>query len=212
MKKEHTYVECQGCKWQIEQNIVPDRDWEKNPCLKCNNTRLVIDPRELLCNMCGETVCPIGTHNEQYPHGLFEAKVTGGYDSYHLLDMNQYTFSFCEKCLRQMFIQCKIKPQVHDMNFGDDFANLTLVEGPEQAWLSDQESYEYRVWLDNGGHHQAYLNKTCNMRKDCTNKAVYTRHINDDFSEECCCEEHKTKDGGSIKHVKFIPNVLKPFL
>lgn len=202
MKKEHTYVKCQACEWQLEN--YPDRDWKENPCRQCNNTRQVVDPREILCNLCGETMCPIGTHNEQYPHGLYKAKVMGGYDSYHLLDMNRYTFSFCEKCLRELFIQCKIKPDVDDMDFDD---NAT-----ECGWEQDQSSYEYRVWCDSGGAHQAYLNKTCNMKKDCPNKAVYTRLINDNFSEECCCEEHKRKDGGSIKHVKFITQVFKPFL
>lgn len=203
MKKQHTYVECHHCKWQLEN--YPDRDWVKDPCDRCKNTRKVIDPKEILCNMCGESMCPLGTHNEQYPHGLHDASVMGGYESYHLFDMTRYTFSFCEKCLRQLFMQCKIKPDVVDMDFD---GNVTR----EEAYQQDQEWYEYRLWKDAGGAHQAYLDKRCNMRKDCPNKAVYTRRINGDFSEECCCEEHKTKDGGSIKHVKFISNVLKPFL
>lgn len=118
--------------------------------------------------------------------------------------MNRYTFSFCEKCLRQLFMQCKIKPQVDEMNFDGG--------AMEDSWEADQEAYEFRLWRDNGGHHQAYLDKRCNVKKDCPNRAVYTRLINNDFSEECCCEEHKRKDGGSIKHVKFISNILKPFL
>lgn len=204
MKKKNNYVECQGCKWQIEQNIVPNRDWAKNPCPKCNNTRQVTDPREILCNLCGECMCPIGTMNEQYPHGLHNAKVVGGYDSYHLLDMNRYTFSFCEKCLRQLFIQCKIKPEVDEVDFSGG--------STEDSWESDQSSYEYRVWVDSGALHQSYLDKKCNVKKDCPNKAAYTRMINNHFSEECTCEEHKGTDGGSYKYVKFIPNVLKPFL
>lgn len=210
MKKEHTYVECQSCKWRLEQNIATDYDWEENPCRHCNNARVVIDPRELLCNMCGECVCPIGTMNEQYPHGLFNAKVTGGYDSYHLLDMNQYKFSFCEKCLRQMFMQCKIKPEVHDMNIGSD---LIAIEGDEQSWEQDQEYYEYRLWKDNGGYHQAYLDGKCNSKKDCPNRAVYTLLHNDtEFTEDALCEEHKGNKYFNSTLTKFIPNVLKPFL
>lgn len=204
MKKAHTYVECHHCKWQLEN--YPDRDWAKDPCAQCKNTRKVIDPKEILCNMCGESMCPIGTHNEQYPHGLHNAKVIGGYESYHLLDMNRYTFSFCEKCLRQLFIQCKIKPDVDEMNFGGG--------STEDSWEADQEAYEYRVWKDNGGHHQAYLDRKCNLVKDCPNTALYTRLYRGEFTEDCCCEEHKDRwyHSNYSSNTKFIQNMLKPFL
>lgn len=156
--------------------------------------------------MCGETMCPIGTHNEQYPHGLHEAQVIGGYESYHLFDMTRYTFSFCEKCLRTMFNQCKIKPIVSYMDFDGNVAR-------EESYQRDLEDYEYRVWKDSGGHHQAYLDRKCNFVKDCPNRAVYTQLISNDFTEGCCCEEHKNLFGyGNSKLTKFIPNVLKPFL
>jgi len=109
-------------------------------------------------------MCPIGTMNEQIPHGLIDAQVTGGYDSYHLFDMTSYKFNFCEKCLRQLFMQCKIKPFISDVDGGDHTT--------EDAWNIDQEYYEYRLWTDNGGRHQAYINKKCNMKKDCPNDAV----------------------------------------
>lgn len=198
MKK---YVKCRTCEWQLENN--PDRNWDEIPCNSCKNTREVIDPKDILCNMCGESMCPIGTMNEQIPHGLHNVKIEGGYDSYHLLDMTQYTFSFCEKCLRQMFMACKIKPEVSDFNFNEiplDF---------EQ----DQISYEYRVWVDNGWHHQAYLNKKCNAIKDCPNTAIFTLlHDDKDFTENTFCEEHKNKAYFNSNLVKFIPNVLKSFL
>jgi len=198
MNEKHNYVDCDRCgHWADDRR-------RKEVCEQCNNTRKTIDPKEILCNRCGGPQRPLGTHNEQYPHGLEDAEVTGGYESYHLFDMTTYKFSICEKCLREMFNQFKIKPTVFDRMSGS--------EEIADPWTQDQEWYEYRIWKDGGGHHQAYLNKTCNMRKDCPNKAVYTRRINGDFSEDCCCEEHRTKDGGSIKHVKFIPNVLKPFL
>ncbi len=173
---------------------------------------------EIFCNLCGESCCPSGTNrwgpwSSEYNHGLLNAKVVGAYHSNHLLDMNQYAFSFCELCLRKLFIQCKIKPRINDMQFPPVLdKDSSLIEGEEVTWEYDQEIWEYRMWEDSGGHHQAYLNKKCNERKDCPNDAVYTRMINDHFSEECCCEEHKGKDGNSYKYVKFIPNVLKPFL
>jgi hypothetical protein len=203
MKKEHNYVDCQRCDhWD-------DNYRREHICTGCNNTRKVIDPREILCNLCGESVCPIGTTNEQYPHGLYNAQVVGGYDSYHLFDMTRYTFSFCEKCLRQLFIQCKIKPVIDDLDFAGG--------SEESNWERDQRYYEFNLWKDNGGHHQAYINGKCNAIKDCSNKAVYTRlhHGNKDneFTENCCCEEHKELHSYvNSKLTKFIPNVLKPFL
>lgn len=208
MSQKHNYVECHHCNWRVEQQ--PDFDWAANPCTKCHNTRSIIDPKELLCNLCGGQMCHeikkrSGLWSTKDPHGLYDISVTGGYESYHLLDLNRYTFSFCEECLRKLFVQCKIKPRVVGVTCDDS-------ELEEYSWEQDQKSYEYRVWQDAGHHHDAYMNGRCNSAKDCSNKAVYTRYINDRFSEDCCCEEHKFKDGGSYKHVKFIPNVLKPFL
>jgi hypothetical protein len=197
---EHTYVSCNSCEnW--------DDDYRRTHiCKLCNNVKMVIDPKEVLCNLCGECMCPLGTINEQHPHGLHNAHVMGGYDSYHLLDMSQYTFSLCEKCLRQLFMRCKIKPNIVEMSFDEDFST-------EETWERDQEYYEYRVWKDTGGYHQAYLNKKCNSIKDCPNKAVYTVLRNGDFTENCACEEHKdTFFPISDDLVKFIPNVLKAFL
>jgi hypothetical protein len=167
---------------------------------------------EVLCNMCGESCCPneevpSGTWRSDTPHGLIRANVTGGYDSYHLFDLTEYIFSFCEKCLRKLFIQCAIKPKIH----------YVLADGnpfEKGSWEKDIEAYEYRVWRDDGGHHQAYLNKFCNRKKNCSNRAIYTVLISSDFSEECVCEEHKDSWGHVINAelVPFISNGLKAFL
>lgn len=204
MKKEHTYVECKQCDNWIDEFRI------SNLCKVCNNSRLMIDPNELLCNLCGETVCPIGTMNEVYPHGLYNAKVTGGYESYHLSDMTSYTFSFCEKCLRNLFMKCKIKPllNVSDIDFGGSLAR-------EQLWEDDQSFYEFRVWEDAGGRHQAYVDGKCNAVKDCDNKALYTKYDSyKEFTEDCSCEEHKNHllIYAGVTLVKFIPNNLKAFL
>jgi hypothetical protein len=197
IEKELNLVACTRCAlWDDKRRYF-------EACSFCHNTKKVIAPETVLCNMCGGPQRPLGTHNEQYPHGLEKVSVEGGYDSYHLFDCTSYTFSFCEKCLRELFTKCKIPPTV--------CCRLDPIDSPTN-YAQDLEEYEYRLWKDNGGHHQAYLNKTCNLKKDCHNKAVYTRRINGDFSEDCSCEDHKTQDGGSYKNVKFIPNVLKPFL
>jgi len=178
----------------------------------------MINPDELLCNLCGGPMCPhevkmSGTWQSDVRHGLVDAKVVGGYESYHLLDMNQYTFSFCEQCLRKLFVQCKIKPEVHRMNFSSGLVG-DLEEREEYPWEDDQKSYEYRVWCDDGKHHQAYLNKKCNAAADCPEKAFYTVWLSDHFTEDSCCEEHTSRWRNCVnaKLVPFIPNVLKPFL
>lgn len=198
MNKEHTYVDCSRCgHWQDDYR-------RTHVCEQCNNTRKTIDPQEILCNLCGGPQRPLGTSNEQYPHGLEDAKVTGGYDSYHLFDMTTYTFSFCEECLRKLFNQCKIPPKV------EDTMELRAVE---YAWTKDQELYEYRVWKDEGGHHKAYMEKRCNSIKDCPNRAVYTLLHNGDFSEDSACEEHKlTQCYSNTRYTKFISPVLRAFL
>jgi hypothetical protein len=191
-------VECNRCgHWSDERRL-------KEVCEQCNNTRKTVDPSTILCNRCGECMRPLGTMNEQYPHGLEKAEVTGGYDSYHLFDMTTYKFSICEKCLRELFNQFKIKPGVED--------RIDLQPIP-YAWEKDQEAYEYRVWKDEGGHHKAYMSKLCNAAKDCPNRAVYTVLHNGNFSEDSCCEQHKENHLYSNSRLtKFISPVLRAFL
>lgn len=204
MKKEPAYVKCRRC--AIDESM--DVRLRRDHCSICNDTHQVIDPQTILCNLCGECLCPAGSIMDQTPLGLFNATVSGGYDSYHLLDSNQYIFNFCEKCLRQLFIQCKIKPDIR-------YANCNTEGGfTEETWEADQSMYEYKVWCDNGGHHQAYLDKLCNTKKDCPNKAVYTVFSYDHFTEDSSCEEHKDvwSRSFSTKLVPFITNVFRPFL
>jgi hypothetical protein len=196
--KPINYVKCARCAGWEERKF-------QEVCENCNNTGMCQDPKDILCNLCAGPMRPLGTHNEFYSHGLENAVVQAGYDSYHLLDMNVYKFSFCEKCLRELFIQCKIKPDMND----------SYHSSPEHpaTWESDQAYYEYRVWKDAGFHHQAYLDRKCNFVKDCPNTAIYTQLISGDFTEDCSCEEHKEIWKFSNSQLtKFISNVLKPFL
>ncbi len=199
------YVKCKYCANKYED---PDHNAYENPCHLCKNSGIVPDPKEILCNLCGEYMCPLGTYSEQVPHGLYDAKVMGGYESYHLFDTTTYIFSFCEKCLRNLFVQCKIKPIIYDT----DIVNGTYSR--EEIWEEDQAAYEYRLWYDTGGHHQAYINGKCNCVKDCPNDAIYTVLLSKDFSEDAVCEEHAPKYNKTINAtlVKFIPNILKAFL
>lgn len=161
--------------------------------------------------MCGECLCPheekiSGKWSSVYPHGLVDASVQGGYESYHLLDMSVYNFSICEKCLRVLFNQFKIPPEVIDKTYG--------IDDDRDEWEFDQRAYEYRVWKDSGAHHEAYMNRRCNAVKDCPNRAEWTIRISGDFTEDCACDEHKNAahNCSNCTKVKFIPNVLKLFL
>lgn len=194
------FVICKSCAHWGEDT----RD--KHVCTECNNSCKVQNPLTILCNLCGGSMCHPEAYNEQIPYGLHKAKVTGGYDSRHLFDMNTYIFSFCEECLRKLFISCKIKPEVYDTDF-----NGNCIE--KYSWESDQKSYEYRLWEEAGGTHQAYMNGLCNLAKECPNKAKYTKFRYDEFTEECCCEDHKpVKEYSHTKWVRFIPHTLKVFL
>ncbi len=199
---EPTYVECDRCKnWQHDYK-------SERLCPKCQNTRKVRNPLEILCNLCGECMCPIGTYNEQNPNGLYLATVMGGYDSYELLDCHNYTFNLCEKCLRTLFQQAKIKPEIREVSLG-----MLESERPI-SWEEDNTWYEYKVWRDNGGHHNAYMNQKCNAVKDCPNKAKYTVWYSEEFSEDALCEEHKDHQKFCVNATltEFVQNKLKPFL
>lgn len=199
MEQETKLVDCNRCgHWSDERRF-------KEVCEQCNNTRKTVDPSTILCNRCGECMRPLGTHNEQYPHGLEGAAIQGGYDSYHLLDCTTYKFSICEKCLRELFNQFKIKPTIID--------SLGTIDEKEDPWVLDQTAYEYRVWKDEGGHHKAYMEKRCNSVKDCPTRAVYTLLHSGDFSEDSACEEHKlTRCYSNTRLTKFISPALRAFL
>lgn len=195
-----TLIDCEWCKnWGEDQRF-------NSHCLWCKDKRKVIEPSQVLCNLCGGKMTPIHDHNSNEIMGLQDLVVVGGYNSYHLSDMNIYTFSLCEECLRKLFVQSKIKPLV--------FYSMGPID--RDHWEEDQRWYEYRVWKDTGGYHQAYMDGKCNAIKDCSNDAIYTvlhGGEDDEFSEGAHCEEHKDLHGAiNNRLTKFIPANLKAFL
>lgn len=210
MLKSKNLVTCNFCEhWDTDRHFY-------HKCKYCKSTGQVPDPEEQLCNLCGECLCY--TYDKdlivQNPNGLVNAKILGGYYSYHLSDMNTYIFSLCEKCLRNLFVQCKIKPEIYNTRFQDG----ELAE--EISWEKDQSIYEERVWQDSKMPHQNYLNKKCNSNKDCPNDAVYSIFFDDDyeegtaFTENTSCEDHKyywkNNMGATLK--PYVSNTLKIFL
>lgn len=71
------------------------------------DTEVVEDIR---CNKCGETCVKFlgGSKDFKDFYGLIEAVVSGGYESTDLEDTVTYTFSLCEKCLKELFDTFKI--------------------------------------------------------------------------------------------------------
>lgn len=201
MMDKKNFVTCQNCShWSDESRV-------DNLCKRCNNSKLVLNPKDLLCNMCGGNMCH---ENAQYPQGLFNISVSGGFGSYYLFDCTSYIFSLCEKCLRKSFNEFIIKPKVFESGCWYDYEND--IHKNDIPWEEDQKMYEDRLWVDSGGPHKAYLNNKCNVIRDCSNDALYTIFINDKFTEKCCCAEHEDLRPFSSKLVKFIPNKLKAFL
>lgn len=176
-------------------------------CPTCDDTRLI---QEHPCNLCGEDMTMLnGVDNGQIA-GLKDISVMGGYNSYHLFDLDNYKFSFCEKCLRKLFEQCVIKPKI-----------TSFVIDKNISWEEDQTAYEYRVWKNDGGFRQAYLNRQCNAIKDCPNKAIYSLQIDsgteyETITEQAFCEECSKNPGYPVsyteKFVKFVSNQVRPFL
>jgi hypothetical protein len=64
----------------------------------------LLDIEENPCNNCGDTI------HKQY--GLINISYTGGYFSDHLIDLHEYKFSLCEKCLKLLFCNFHIPPKV----------------------------------------------------------------------------------------------------
>lgn len=196
------YVVCQSCiNWDDDQRINKD-------CYLCKGKRIVKDPEERFCNKCAGRLCPTkGNINYQSPDGLVDAKVVGGPESTHLSDMVAYHFSLCELCLRHLFNECLIPPEVQEYN-SSNFDDII-------SYQTDRDQYEYSEWKKTDKFIENYKNKICNCAKDCKNEAKFTiLNGSQTFSEDCCCEPHKEnyKNHNWVKLVPFISNTLKSFI
>lgn len=63
---------------------------------------------DVICNQCGNS-CKVEPHDF---YGLIEIGYTGGYCSTHFGDMEQHSFSLCEKCLRELIDKFSINSLV----------------------------------------------------------------------------------------------------
>ncbi len=67
--------------------------------------RQVEEISNILCNKCGGSLIPEACTKHKFKefYGLVEANVSGGFFSEHLSDEEEYEFSLCEFCLKQLF-------------------------------------------------------------------------------------------------------------
>lgn len=133
-----------------------------------------------LCNLCGNSTVPReGSTSDSY--GLIGAVVDGGYFSIDLCDGTRYKFSICEKCLRKLFEQFVIKPDVSD--YMDN-----------SVWSYEEElgTYKHRLWTDSGAQIEKLKTGLCNFCKDCEEKGIWWGFIEDEFINLVICEQHRT--------------------
>lgn len=99
-----------------------------NHCWQCKGKGFCRKPESYLCNKCGERMTNSFDVHDNNVYGLVETSVSGGYASPHLFDMTSYIFSLCEKCLRNLFGECKIPPRVsgEGNSYAEDLADYEI--------------------------------------------------------------------------------------
>jgi hypothetical protein len=170
------YQVCESCR----ETRAEGRLEEAHGCRPCKGTGMVRDPKSFTCNGCGEPLCPKPNDG---PHGLIEATVSGGYDSPHLLDLTAYTFSLCEKCLRQLFDGFKVPPKV--VNYHDDLP----------SYAQERERYRLWQWRKARGNVSKVKTGLCNATIECPRTAVWRVFTGGQMTDDVCCDEHKSYFG-----------------
>jgi hypothetical protein len=113
------------------------------------------------------------------PHGLVEQTVSGGYSSEHLLTTTRYTFSLCEKCLRNLFDSFKVPPAVDGSV--SNYASYT----------EERKSYAWSRWRSDNGHLARVAKGLCNAEIDCTAPALWQVMHSNGLRPEVGCEVHR---------------------
>lgn len=167
-------------------------------CKSCEGTGIVRNPASYVCNQCGGGLCE--DSEGQWPSGLTDATVSGGYSSFHLMDCTRYRFSLCEKCLRNFFTAFKIPPEV-----------FCHIGGGIETYESDLDLYHHRLWEKAGGDIKRLLEGGCNWRENCQEPAIYRlMGLGGNLRSEARCEAHKWCSVGLCDRVA--PFQMVPFL
>lgn len=147
-------------------------------------------------------------YDDTSPHGLVEARVSGGYHSFHLMDCTSYTFSLCEKCLRSLFDGFAVPPFVRDSN------GWTDEDGGPHTYTRDREAYEDRLWVESGSMKENYLAGLCTATKKCNKVARWTfldepKDAFDLYARDAVCDDHVPWEVNAVGR-RAVPSWLVP--
>lgn len=109
--------------------------------MKVENPDLSPINKPIICNKCRQSCVPDNSIKDGGPncnYGLINASFSSGYHSIlEFEDMNRFTFSICEPCLKKIFYLFITPPKQHRIYYlnaeGQDgcVANGDLIEVPE---------------------------------------------------------------------------------
>lgn len=185
-----SYLACKTC----QQARAEGRFAEAVDCRSCKGKGFYRDPKSYYCNKCAGPLCPnVDSPNAEYPHGLVEAQVVGGYDSPHLTDCVGYRFSLCEECLRGLFATFKVHPDTRHYSVG-----VIGDEGDESPYAQDLDWYNFVQWRDSGGQKAKLATGLCNYREACQAPAEWREIQSGYLTHEAYCSEHKRGAGNSL--------------
>jgi len=184
------YTNCLACKELRESNDDSDLVLATK-CRDCDGKGVVRTPESYLCNNCGESLIPLDMEKDckPSPYGLVEKTVSGGYFSDYLWDCTTYTFSLCEKCLRDLFDQFKIPPQIGG-----------YMGGGAETYEEDSFYHQERLWRKAGGKLEKLKQGLCNDKSFCQNEAKYRIFSSSDLTDHSCCEEHRVNNENCMNY------------
>lgn len=163
------------------------------------------------CNLCGGSLkldyadlqMPPRESEYQDIGGLIEQSVVGGYESTHLLDLQEYVFSICEPCLRKLFDRMVIAPHTRDLH--SDW------EDYESDWEDYEEDRARMAWCrftwDRGENGQRAVGARgmCNMELPCPNTGAWRVYHDDHLTGDVACDVHKDRFARSLGHHTAVP-------
>ena len=168
---------CDVCKSWRQSSLEEDIQLAIN-CSVCKGTGFVRSAEDYVCNNCSGmlTISEKEDGCKADPYGLLETTVSGGYFSNYLLDCTNYTFSLCEKCLRDMF---------------DKFVVPPYMTGACDSYAEDSLYHKEKLWKNAGGELEKLKLGLCNNQSTCTNPAVWRIICSGGLTESTTCDEHK---------------------
>ena len=201
-------------------NIIKDECSDCANNTYCNNHNSYYRPFNpnfinLLCNSCGENVYNATNYkntNEKELREEYFVKIqyTGGYNSDYLTDTIGYDCFICEKCLRNMFDNFKIKPYTRREQVFED------TDDYDNSYNEDSEYFKNKKFKESPKFIENYRNKICNMYYSCKNKAIYSYkrvdyNGNSKIIDLCSCKKHASFyfNDPHLIQIKYVPEHVR---